>query len=330
MPTPSYEPAPDDAHAPINDPLVIAFSNDEESLHSVSSNTCVTSPAPHDELSLQQSARPSRWSGLLNRITGSQNSEVRDEQDGVFGNLVAKEEPADRSGPVSHQTPPSAIDDDITPPDQPPSYEEASADATPSYWETTILTSGWDDEIVVGDMPVGSVMAFAWSMLVSSAFSYVGFFLTYLFHTSHASRGGSLAGLGLTLMHASYDLMPTETVAPGGDPAEFAPENPNNFEDGAPIGNLMHPTGQSVHAQQATASGHGQLTSNLVFFFGLVIFIKGIWEYLVACRVQSAILNRMHSEEEEATRARQEGSETYQSEHAPAEDAEAVPIIIAS
>lgn len=289
-------------------------------------------------------SRPSsRWTGLLNRITrgrpsrqetpSSRVTEINDEQDGVFGNLLAKEE---TNNGESTQEPPSgpppdafgSFDDDISPPDQPPSYEEASADATPSYWETTILTSGWDDEIVVGDMPVGSIMAFAWSMLVSSAFSYIGFFLTYFFHMSHASRSGSLAGLGLTLMHASFDLVPTETVAPSGDPVQYAPSNPNNFEDGAPIGILVHPTEQSVHSHDPSPSKHSKLTSNLVFFLGLVIFIKGILEYLMACRLQSAILRRMHNEENAAAAAQEESEENNTEQAGQQPTAAPLPVTI--
>ncbi|GMM51565.1 Bsd2 protein [Starmerella bacillaris] len=265
------------------------------------------------------SSSRSRWSGLLNKITGNRAPEVQDEQDGVFGNLVAEEDVNANSENCDVSTNGNSNtgelgepdeDDDIAPRELPPSYEEASADATPSYWETTIMTSGWDDEIVVGDMPVGSLMAFAWSMLVSSAFSYVGFFITYLFHTSHASRGGSLAGLGLTLMHSSYDLVPAETTPPGEAPSEFEPSQPNNFEDGPPIGNVMHPTGQSVHVQKHK-SNHGKFTSNFVFIFGLIIFLKGFWEYLVAFRIQAAILKRMQQDEDSASRAQQEGREAF-------------------
>lgn len=323
---------------PSDDPLVSAFSNEDTDdvtaplTNSVSEigaeagtptiydhNTAGSAPDSSSASigSSGSDSRPSsRWSGLLNRITRGRPSasqeasnsrvvEVNDEQDGVFGNLLAKEESNNdnyiEEPPSGSPTDPfTTFDDDISPPDQPPSYEEASADATPSYWETTILTTGWDDEVVVGDMPVGSIMAFAWSILVSAAFSYIGFFLTYFFHMSHASRSGSLVGLGLTLMHSSFDLVPAETVAPSSEPVQYAPSNPNNFEDGAPIGILVHPTEQSVHSHDSSPSKHSKLTSNLVFFLGLIIFIKGILEYIVACRLRAAILSRMQSEQSAA------------------------------
>lgn len=46
------------------------------------------------------------------------------------------------------------------------SYEQAAADATPPYWETTILAPGLSsDEVYIDGLPVGSVFAFLWNAL---------------------------------------------------------------------------------------------------------------------------------------------------------------------
>jgi hypothetical protein len=46
------------------------------------------------------------------------------------------------------------------------SYEQAAADATPPYWETTILAPGVaSDEVFIDGLPVGSVFAFIWNAL---------------------------------------------------------------------------------------------------------------------------------------------------------------------
>lgn len=49
-------------------------------------------------------------------------------------------------------------------------YEQAAADATPPYWETTILTPGMgSDDVFIDGLPVGSVFAFIWNALSSPA-----------------------------------------------------------------------------------------------------------------------------------------------------------------
>ncbi|KAI9257107.1 hypothetical protein EDC94DRAFT_635928 [Helicostylum pulchrum] len=92
--------------------------------------------------------------------------------DGVFANMSAKPE-----------TESNKLDE------TPPTYEEAAADATPPYWQTTIIApAGMGDMILVEGMPVGSIFSFFWNLLISASFQFVGFMLTYLLHTSHASK----------------------------------------------------------------------------------------------------------------------------------------------
>ena len=43
-------------------------------------------------------------------------------------------------------------------------------------------------------------------MLVSVAFNFLGFVLTYLLHTTHAAKFGSRAGLGITLIQYGWAL----------------------------------------------------------------------------------------------------------------------------
>jgi hypothetical protein len=43
-------------------------------------------------------------------------------------------------------------------------------------------------------------------MLVSVAFNFLGFVLTYLLHTTHAAKYGSRAGLGITLIQYGWAL----------------------------------------------------------------------------------------------------------------------------
>lgn len=91
----------------------------------------------------------------------------------------------------------------------PPSYASAQADAVPPYWETTVHAPFAPDslgEMIIDNLPTGSLFSFLWNMLVSISFQFVGFLLTYLLHTTHAARLGSRAGLGVTLIQYGLAL----------------------------------------------------------------------------------------------------------------------------
>lgn len=145
-------------------------------------------------------------------------------QDGVFANLNAKPERRRRRGNGSDDR---GDDDDLAEEVLPPSYEIAAADATPPYWETTIIGGpgglhplapggmGWTpggahvgalEDLIIDGLPVGNFFGFAWNLLVSMSFQFVGFLLTYLLHTTHAARCGSRAGLGITLVQYGFYL----------------------------------------------------------------------------------------------------------------------------
>lgn len=144
-------------------------------------------------------------------------------QDGVFANLSAKPERR-RRGQNSGSADDRGDDDDLEDEMQPPTYEIAAADAVPQYWETTILGGsvhplanglGWTpggahvgaiEDLIVEGLAVGNFFGFAWNLLVSMTFQFVGFLLTYLLHTTHAARCGSRAGLGITLIQYGFYL----------------------------------------------------------------------------------------------------------------------------
>jgi len=68
--------------------------------------------------------------------------------------------------------------------------------------------------MVIDNLPVGSVFAFLWNLLVSVSFQFVGFLLTYLLHTTHASKYGSRAGLGVTLIQYGFYMRSAEAQVP--------------------------------------------------------------------------------------------------------------------
>ncbi len=125
--------------------------------------------------------------------------------DGVFANITAKEEPDEKLE------------------EHPPSYEAAAADSAPPYWETTIIAPAglMDEGVLVDGLPVGNFFAFVWNLLISMAFQFVGFLLTYLLHTTHAAKNGSRAGLGVTLIQYGFYLRaPTPSLPPPTTPTE--------------------------------------------------------------------------------------------------------------
>ncbi|KAI9245635.1 hypothetical protein BY458DRAFT_537011 [Sporodiniella umbellata] len=72
--------------------------------------------------------------------------------DGVFSNISAKPESDSRK-----------------PEETPPTYEEAASDATPPYWQTTIIApAGMGDIVLVEGMPVGNIFSFFWNLMRGS------------------------------------------------------------------------------------------------------------------------------------------------------------------
>ncbi|KAG1141904.1 hypothetical protein G6F37_007960 [Rhizopus arrhizus] len=116
--------------------------------------------------------------------------------DGVFSNISAKPESDSKK-----------LDE------TPPTYDEAAADATPPYWQTTIIApAGMGDIVLVEGMPVGNIFSFFWNLMISASFQFVGFMLTYLLHTSHASKQGSRAGLGVSLIQTGFYIRSRGTL----------------------------------------------------------------------------------------------------------------------
>jgi len=82
----------------------------------------------------------------------------------------------------------------------PPSYAEAQIDAVPPYWETTVVAPSEPGEIIVDDLPTGSVLVFVFNLFISFFFQFIGFVFTYFLSTTHAARYGARAGLGFTFI----------------------------------------------------------------------------------------------------------------------------------
>ncbi|KAK9363210.1 hypothetical protein V1504DRAFT_401811 [Lipomyces starkeyi] len=193
--------------------------------------------------------------------------------DGVFANIMAKPEAGEK---------PSE--------EHPPSYEEAAADATPPYWETTIIAPGMSsDEIFIDGLPVGNFFNFVWNMLISMSFQFVGFLLTYLLHTTHAAKNGSRAGLGITLIQYGFYLRsaPDEDngVGSGANSAAIAANaaiDPNSYN--------VQTANDTNGPDGSVASAGSEWFSYLLMLLGWFILLKSMANFFRARRMEQVIL----------------------------------------
>lgn len=231
-------------------------SNVQSSSSSSSSSESQQRPTP------SSSVRPTRSIGM-----GRTN-------DGVFANLNAKPE---RAGEKPEE-------------DLPPSYEQAAADATPPYWETTILAPGMaSDEVYVDGLPVGSVFSFIWNGMISMSFQLIGFLLTYLLHTTHAAKNGSKAGLGLTLVQYGFYMKGSSDSGPAGGGEQYAPPSDPNSHDFDP-----NAVGDQGGGQRSGGSSSGISTGDWVSYIlmivGWFILIRSVCEFIRVRRHEQLVL----------------------------------------
>ncbi|KAM5341831.1 hypothetical protein ACJ41O_014862 [Fusarium nematophilum] len=190
--------------------------------------------------------------------------------DGVFANLSARPE---RGGGDPEKD------------EQPPSYEQAAADAAPPYWETTILAPGMGgpDEVYIDGMPVGSFFSFIWNGMISTSFQLVGFLLTYLLHSTHAAKNGSRAGLGITLIQYGFYMKGVSEDEPptmSGPDGYAAPPDPNS-----------HDFKQTdVTDDDLGSISGGEWLGYVLMVVGWFLLIKSVAEFLRARRHEQLVL----------------------------------------
>ena len=211
--------------------------------------------------------------------------------DGVFRNLMAKPDTEEMRQQQELN---------------PPSYEEAAADASPEYWELTMISPMYEDEVFVQGLPVGNIANFVWNALVSVAFQFVGFILCYLLHTSHAAKQGSRAGLGINLIMYGWNLVPQNFGHPDKLPKKYQPENPNDFDinkstkisgkidgynSGIFIQNSIDNTKDGNAGDWLGGSGSAPYVAYGLIAFGLFIILKSLVDYYRVKQLERAILN---------------------------------------
>ncbi|KAL8691457.1 MAG: hypothetical protein Q9218_003321 [Villophora microphyllina] len=225
------------------------------------------------------------------RTRGMPYSTFASSNDGVFANLSAKPERGEK------------LEEE-----KPPSYEAAAADATPPYWETTILAPGLSssDEVYVEGLPVGSLFSFIWNGMISMSFQLVGFLLTYLLHTTHAAKNGSRAGLGITLIQYGFYMRSSadnRSPSPPRNPGEGygQPSDPNSIDfdpnkvsdsAAAAAAAAMAATQNGAAATQSTVSSiaSSEWLAYALMIVGWFVLIRAVSDFFKARRHEQLVL----------------------------------------
>ncbi|KAI0397939.1 hypothetical protein F5Y17DRAFT_454524 [Xylariaceae sp. FL0594] len=192
------------------------------------------------------------------------------QSDGVFSNMTARPE---RGEKIVEEAPPT--------------YEQAAADQAPPYWETTILAPGFGglDEVYIDGMPVGSFSNFVWNGFISMWHPII-FLLTYLLHSTHASKNGALSGLGIQLIQWGFTLKsPSEDGMGDGSDGYAQPTDPNshNFDPEA-----VSTGGGEGSGWNDVASG--EYVAYILMIIGWFILIRAISDYIKARRHEMLVL----------------------------------------
>jgi hypothetical protein len=243
-------------------------------------NTRTTSTPAEDQNSTNTAQRPTAPERRVTEIpvfappTSSSRVVGSGSNDGVWANLNAKPRPGE----------------DLE--EKPPTYEQAAADATPPYWENTVLSpyglTGNPDDVFVDGLLVGSLFSFVWNALISMSFQLIGFLLTYLLHTTHAAKHGSRAGLGITLVQYGFQMRYAAARGP------MDGSSPNAPADGVPDDPNAHDFNPDDVAGGGSGAGlHGLTTSDWISYVlmivGWFILIRAVSDFVRARRQEQII-----------------------------------------
>ncbi|KAI8822081.1 uncharacterized protein EV422DRAFT_566516 [Fimicolochytrium jonesii] len=184
-------------------------------------------------------------------------------RDGVFQNLKPKTDPS--PAPVGKAY------EEI----EPPSYADVAHDRAPAYYETTVISSGIQDdgELLIDGLPVGDFLSFIVNMLVSMSFDFIGFLLTAMLATSHAARAGSRCGFGITLVRYGFYMRARED--------EVLDQYDQYDPQASP---------ESIAEEKEETRAETEWISYLMIVMGFFIFMRANAEYVRAKRMQAVIL----------------------------------------
>ena len=218
-------------------------------------------------------------------------------QDGVFSNLNAKPDHSRASRDPNDR----GDDDDLADDSLPPTYDAAAADAAPTYWESTVFggayasamgEGGWTPEsgavgeirdMLVNQLPLGSIVGFMWNMILSAMFQFVGFFLTFFLYTTHAAKLGSRTGLGITLFQ--YGMFLLSRIA--------SPAQENNSNDST----NSDTNGDKSDAPTPEQVRNSKLISYAFVLIGLFLMVHGTLKFVFMYKDALKIVRNARSQQ---------------------------------
>ncbi|OMJ17437.1 Metal homeostatis protein BSD2 [Smittium culicis] len=192
--------------------------------------------------------------------------------DGVFSNIEAKPE-FDQYLDIFEKTPDEPL----------PTYLDIygpTSTSAPSYFEPAVVSVDGNDELLVDGLPVGSLFVFLVNFMISYAFQAVGFMMTFLLHTSHASKNGSIAGFGATLINIGFYIQSSTEEALNSKPSQshMPKSSPNNQTGNNPDQNI-----------DFGSPGNNVYVSFLFIIIGWCLILKSGTNYFHAKRMEQII-----------------------------------------
>ncbi|KAJ1556272.1 hypothetical protein HK405_003567 [Cladochytrium tenue] len=202
--------------------------------------------------------------------------------DGVFANLTALPDGLAKLAENGQQA------------SEPPSYQDAVRDDAPPYHAdpAVVASVAEDGDVLVEGLPVGDFFSFFINLLVSMTFDFIvsafwiereivrrtkvdrqrstigGFFLTSMLSLSHASRQGSRAGLGITLIRYGF-LVRARAAEAEMDAYRF---DPDSFPD------------EERRAQQS------EWVAYLMIVAGFFVLVRANVDFVRVQRVKAVVL----------------------------------------
>ncbi len=155
------------------------------------------------------------------------------------------------------------------------------------------------EDLILEGLPIGNLFGFAWNLLVSSSFQFVGFLLTYLLHTTHAAKCGSRAGLGITLVQYGYYLR--EAAGQGGlddPPPPHAQSNAEKLAADIPARGLG-----LVARAQAAADESADTLSFILMLLGWFLLVSSTLSYLRVYRYGYQLVTAARRDQDSAAAA---------------------------
>ncbi|ODQ81884.1 hypothetical protein BABINDRAFT_11959 [Babjeviella inositovora NRRL Y-12698] len=207
-----------------------------------------------------------------------------------LGRIFPKATPAPHDGVFSNLSAKPTVEDDSD--NQLPAYADVEADPLPFY---SPELDG--EDLFIDGLPVGDLVSFFWNIMMVVIFQFPGFVLSYLLHTSHASKAGCNLGLGYTLISWAYAMC---KVTEDGGTSETTPQKvillePNGIDTIGTLEGLDTYHSDLPGLETVTIERGKKILSLpafvwLLFGAGLFITLRAVWELVQVKRMESKVM----------------------------------------